>query len=217
MASEGRRACGYRKVGGLYLVGKGTGFPCCKLPIKLHVCPTCNQGVKQTRGWQWIDPRPWLAGDCTARGPMRGLCPAADPKGLGEKVGLLWIGASFYPKPEVFTEEASRMGISRRLKAIPRGFKLGEHYVFLAHPKLFPYIETGPDGDEQKWHGGVFRIFKPDAIEQIVTKSDMKDETKMEALREKGITPVAVEDDDKDHQGSVHDDDNGDLFEEGAP
>ena len=54
MAVEARRGCGYRKVGGLYLMGGTGGMPCCKMPIPLHVCPTCHGGIKQTRGWSWI-------------------------------------------------------------------------------------------------------------------------------------------------------------------
>lgn len=135
MAVEARRGCGYRKVGGIYLVGEGSGMPCCKMPIVLHVCPTCNTGIKQGRGWQWIDPRPWIKGDCS--NPLLGkFCPLADAEVLGEKVGLLWIGEKFYPTPGDFSQEANRLGISRRIKAVPRGFKVGEHWVFFAHPKV---------------------------------------------------------------------------------
>src|SRR5215472_16509523 len=109
MAREARRACGYRKVGGLYLCASGDGLPCCKMPIILHVCPTCNGGIKQSRGWQWIDPRPWLKGQCNG---SVALCPAADPARLGERVGLIWIGAQFYPTPESFAAEANKMGVS---------------------------------------------------------------------------------------------------------
>ena len=149
MASEPRRACGYRKVGGLYLCSDGLGAGCCKLPILLHVCPTCNGGVKQTRGWQWIDPRPWLKGECSEMPPRKSpewvgnpnyvafdACPAATPERLGEKVGLLWVGEQFYPTPSSFAVEAASMGVSRRIIAMPRGFKVGESWVFLAHQKI---------------------------------------------------------------------------------
>lgn len=216
MAAEAKRACGYRKVGGLYMMGGRLGGPCCKMPIPLHICPTCNQGVKQTRGWQWIDPKPWLEGPCAdQRVQLRDFiggraCPAADPAGLGERVGLLWIGTQFYPTPEAFMAEADRLGLSRRITAVPRGFKLGETWVFLAHPKTMPTVPPTP---------GIFRIFLPTAIEKIVTQSQSEDEAAMTELRERGITPVVVPDDDKDHQGTVYDDDDeaGLPLQEGVP
>ena len=90
MAVEARRGCGYRKVGGLYLMGGTGGMPCCKMPIPLHVCPTCHGGIKQTRGWSWIDPQPWIKGTCQDRLVGAGLklqgCPlAVEP---GHSAGL---------------------------------------------------------------------------------------------------------------------------------
>jgi len=203
MSVERRRACGYRKVGGLYLVSGGPAMPCCKLPIILHVCPTCHGGIKQARGWQWIDPRPFLAGDCT--GTMSGTCPAAtaNQEVLGERVGLIWIGTAFYPSPTAFIEEARSMGISRRITAVPRNFRLGKTWVFLAHPKVRQVIN---EAGKAEWQAGVFRMFKPERIEKIITESQLDDEREMAKLREAGITPVAVPDDDADHRGSVYDD-----------
>lgn len=54
MACESKRGCGYRKVGGIYLVGGGIGVPCDRLPFLLETCRTCGQGIKQARGWTWI-------------------------------------------------------------------------------------------------------------------------------------------------------------------
>lgn len=56
MAVEARRGCGFRKVGGLYMVSGALSSPCERLPLELHVCPVCNAGIKQTRAWQWIKP-----------------------------------------------------------------------------------------------------------------------------------------------------------------
>lgn len=196
MAQEARRGCGFRKVGGLYLCGDNVGVPCCKLPIELHVCPTCNAGVKQTRAtYQWIDPKPWLTGECTH--PER-ICPASNPEVLGKRVGLLWIGAQFYPRPEDFLAEAAAMGISRRINTVPRGFKLGETWVFLAHPRV-KQTATG------EWIAGIFRIFRPTRIEKIVTESQAADAEEMEKLHKTNITPVAVPDGDSDHRGTVYD------------
>jgi hypothetical protein len=202
--AEQKRGCGYRKVGGLYLVGDGTGLPCCKLPIPLHVCPTCNNGIKQSRGWQWIDPRPWLQGPCTSGLGMSIACGAADPARLGERVGLIWIGAGFYPNAGDFIAEADRQGISRRIAGIPKGFELGQSWVFLAHPRAIPVIVE--ETSELQQRPGVFRIFRPTRLEKIVTQTQSQDEEAMGKLAKQGITPIIVDDDDRRHQGSVYDD-----------
>jgi hypothetical protein len=209
MAVEARRKCGHRKVGGLYLVSDGLGVPCCKLPVLLHVCPTCNGGIKQSRGWTWIDPQPWLKGACTQGNEY--ICAAANPERFGDKVGLLWIGEQFYPTPSSFQEEAAKMGISRRITAVPRGFKVGEHFVFLAHPKMKEVVD--PVTSDVSWVGGVFHVVKPQRIEKIITHSQSLDEKEMKKLAAQGITPVIVPDNDSDHHGSVYDDrELGDLF-----
>lgn len=178
MAVEAKRGCGYRKVGGLYLVGGGSGINCCKLPILLHICPTCNQGVKQGRGWQWIDPKPWLTGACTGSGVLPQVCPSANPEQFGERVGLLWIGEKFYPTPADFSKEAQLMGVSRRIKTIPRGFKVGESWVFFAHPKVQRAIDERTDDfaelreDGEKWLPGIFRIFLPTKLERLMKETD---------------------------------------------
>jgi hypothetical protein len=196
MAVEAKRGCGYRKVGGLYLVGGRLQGSCCKLPIALHVCPACGSGVKQTRGWTWIDPRPWLAGLCAMQNV---ICPAAHAELLGPRVGLLWIGRQFYPTPGAFMHEAALHGVSRRIVAIPRGFKIGEHWVFLAHPEA---IITNGDGKKAP---GIFSIFKPTAFEKLVTETQAHDRDFMTDLTKRGIYAVVVPDDDRDHQGTVYD------------
>jgi len=204
MAIEARRGCGYRKVGGIYMMGGKLSAPCCKFPIELSVCPCCGMGVRLTRTWTWIDPTEWLRGKCTLK-QRNWICPAADPAtGLKApsdetlRVGLLNIGAGFYT-PAEFTREAAELGISRRLQAIPRGFRLGEHWVMLAHPKLKQV------GDE--WIGGIFAMFKPTAIEKVMTQSqaDALTEDERKELKRKQITPFVVPDNDRDHQGSVYD------------
>lgn len=51
MAVESKRGCGYRKVGGMYLVGGVISAPCDRLPYPLNVCPVCNQGIKVGRAF----------------------------------------------------------------------------------------------------------------------------------------------------------------------
>lgn len=139
MAIEARRGCGFRKVGGLYLVSDGRGVVCDRLPISLEVCPTCGHGIKQARGWTWVDPAALVGGvhpNCTDEFPCP-LCMA--PHTLGPRAGLLWIGERFYRTVREFDREAAELGISRRIGAVPRGFKCGETWVLFAHPKA---IET---------------------------------------------------------------------------
>jgi hypothetical protein len=206
MAVEAKRGCGYRKVGGLYLCGEGSGQPCCKMPIILSVCPCCNGGIKQSRSWQWIDPRPWIKGACKQD---NWTCPCYRADGMGDQVGLIWIGTQFYKTPAEFTDEAARLGISRRIKTIPRGFELGKHWVWFAHPKIQKHAVVNEETHllEEEWKGGVFRIFKPTRLEKLITETMAQDDDEMEKLAKAGITPVIVPDNDRDHQGSVYDDD----------
>jgi hypothetical protein len=148
MAVESKRGCGYRKVGGMYLMASGKGVPCCKMPLELSICPCCGEGIKQSRGWTWIDAgKMFKAGDCTAGAVQRTLCPIVNPAMLG-RVGLLWIGEKFYKSPREFMLEAAVQGISRRLSAVPREFKPGETWVLFAHPKAIfkPRKVVQPDG-----------------------------------------------------------------------
>ena len=56
MAVEAKRGCGYRKEGGLYLVGGGLSAPCDRMPYPLDRCKTCGGGIKFTRGHTWLQP-----------------------------------------------------------------------------------------------------------------------------------------------------------------
>lgn len=141
MAIEAKRGCGYRKVGGIYLVSGKHSEPCHRLPIPLHVCPTCHGGIKQSRGWTWVESA-ILGGNCESFDDHRALhcttCPTCTPKLLGDHVGLIWIGEKFYPTPADFMREGIEQGISRRVSKVPRNFKLGESWVILGHPKAVP-------------------------------------------------------------------------------
>jgi hypothetical protein len=190
---EGKRGCGYRKAGGLYLRTDGHGRYCGALPIELTVCPTCRQGIKPARGWTWLN----LAALAAVRGCSRtvtlpeggggcGDCPIADAK--IQDVGLIWIGEKFYPTPQDFNRESHAMGLSRRITAIPRNFKLGETWVALAHRKVIPF--TPADGGAQEWKPAIFHVFLPSRIEYVVKPDDA--EEKLEALEKRGITLVKV-------------------------
>lgn len=183
---EGKRGCGWRAEGGLYLVSSGMGRYCGALPIELMVCPTCHSGIKPSRGWTWID----LSALAAVRGCSReggcGDCPIADAK--IQKCGLLWIGEKYYKTPDHFSKEANRMGISRRISAVPREFVVGDTWVALAHRNA---IESEFKlGEDPTFKPAIFHVFKPLRIEYIVKKNDSQ--AKLEDLEKRGITLVKV-------------------------
>lgn len=221
MAREQRRGCGYRKVGSLYLVGpQGLGRDCKMLPYALHACHVCGEGIKPSRGFTWIEP--WLlfakARDCPlmhegqcslimekiAKAPEEGLvtCPF-----LLVKAGLLWIGEAFYT-PGTFTAEAMSQGISKRISSIPRGFETGKTWIFLAHKRAIEKVKmtmTELTQETSVEHSpGVFLAFCPRRMELVITETQAQDCNYLDSLIDRGITPIVVPDDDKDHQGSVY-------------
>ncbi|MEW6385948.1 MAG: hypothetical protein AB1491_00305 [Thermodesulfobacteriota bacterium] len=192
VSHEAKRGCGFRKAGGLYLVAPGDGQPCCKLPFKLDVCPTCHAGIKPARGWTWVDGDA-LLGNAECIDTTKIFCPAASPN-MGQ-AGLLWIGEKHYPTVVDFQQEAAAMGISRRIPTLPRGFVLGKTWVFLAHRKAVYLGHTGSaseySGPEEHFYApGIFRIFKPTAVEYVVRGDETEEE--LQKLRDRGITPVKV-------------------------
>jgi len=193
MAIELKRACGYRKVGGIYLVSDAAVEFCHSLPIPLHVCPCCGNGIKISRGWTWISksilPSACRFDECQSAKHWHN-CIICREDLRPERSGLLWIGAMHYGRPQDFIAESRSMGISRRIARIPRGFELCKTAVFLAHSKV---CEDGS--------AGIFAYFIPQRIEQLITKSQATDE-QLEKMRGRGITPVIVPDDDIDHNPS---------------
>jgi ribosomal protein S27AE len=225
MAVEPRRGCGFRKIGGLYLVSGGRGVVCDRLPIMLTVCPTCGHGFKQTRGFTWVDLETLVGGlhpACVDDFPCP-LCMRPDNFG---RCAMLWIGEKFYKRPIDFTREADMQGISRRIAAVPRGFKVGESWILLAHPKaidmplrclncgagvLLNYSTNELQCEKCAWHSpeyraGIFHVWKPARIEKILPESwklDPNHSMILQDLVDQGITPVFVPDDDPDHRGTV--------------
>jgi hypothetical protein len=211
--TDRQRGCGWRKPGGLYLVSSGLAAPCGALPIRLDRCPCCGNGIKATRGWTWIDaglllaPAVALCGgppavnlDRFGAAPSCSRCPL--PRLTG-KHGLLWIGGQFYKSPADFTREAAEMGVSRRLSQLPKDFKLGETWVFVAHREAIgepcPECAACKTGDRCERCGmtgtvyrpGIFHAFKPSAVEYVV-KGDETEEA-LARLVKRGITPVRVD------------------------
>lgn len=90
MAIEPKRGCGYRKVGGLYLVGSGLGQPCDRLPFEIIPCPTCGEEPPFHRGISSVMPHQLLDGPHIVGGrPCNELDPVCDPPGRG---WLMWVG-----------------------------------------------------------------------------------------------------------------------------
>lgn len=191
MAVEAARGCGFRKVGGLYLVGGELAAPCDRLPWLLDVCPCCGAGIKFTRGWTWIDPVQLFQGDHdteTSRGAKDCYCDPGCPvcfpsmhfdsdgdRPRDGQAGLLWIGEKFYPTPADFVREGAAQGISRRISCIPHHFKVGRTWVFLAHIKAVLAPVHNADGlfkVENEFKPGIFAAFRPRRIERIVLQSE---------------------------------------------
>ena len=218
---EGKRGCGYRKTGGLYLMSYGDLFSCGRLPIPLVTCPTCGHGIKPARGWTWVDAHALMevvkkpvislvkmtevvATYKPCDNPQCGSCPVQKMIiGLIKKAGLIWIGEKYYPTPLDYQKEVDQMGFSRRISCVPHGFEIGKTWVLLAHRKAIqnPLVY----GEDPEWTPGIFSVFRPTHIELVVEEDITEEE--IEALEKRGITPVIVK-----HAEEA--DTNGSLFEE---
>lgn len=182
---EGKRGCGYRKPGGIYLISDGLMKVCDLLPLELSTCPCCGEGIKFSRSFKWISHEIFKEAKCP-------VCPKGKPgcvpfDGSQKMMGLIWIGKQYYKTAESFTREAMSMGISRRIKSVPQGFVLGETWVLIAHITVFPKVV---DGKIEKVPG-VFSAFLPTEIQYVVKGDESEEE--LDALEERGITPVIVE------------------------
>ncbi len=183
---EGKRGCGYRQPGGLYLVADALTRTCPLLPFKTEVCGACGAGIKYARGWTWINPLK-LFGEKVINDVCASRCfPLKVKDDLlrpcffeHDEAGLLWVGQSFYPTSGMFVKEAAKMGVSRRIKTVPRKFKVNHHWVLLAHIQGFENKDKG-----------IFSAFVPRRIEYVVKDDD--DQEKLEDMEKRGITLVKV-------------------------
>lgn len=202
--NDKKRGCGYRKPGGLYFVSDGPGAPCGRLPAPLDRCPTCDHGIKPTRGTTWVDAGELLSKrSCKSAATECASCPTITGRHL-----LVWIGEQFYPTPEAWLRESFSQGVSRRIGALPRDFVLGETWGLVAHRRALPVTpcgeafnlvgatcaravgHPGEHHDEAEYRAGIFHAFKPSAVEYVVKGDETEDE--LESLRKRGITPVKV-------------------------
>lgn len=191
---EGKRGCGFRKPGGLYLrLDKCAWAYCGKLPLPLEICPCCGAGIRFSRAWTWVNGQKLFQDvECRFKNVLNHShscehCPL-DKNNLNrlEKCGLIWIGEQFYKTPADWIHEANRMGISRRLTNIPQGFKVGVTTVLVAHRKAVP---TELDG-KTVMKPGIFQCFTPDRIEYVVKGNETEEQ--LQKLIDRGITLVNV-------------------------
>lgn len=214
MAVEERRSCGYRKVNGLYLVGEGLGVSCDILPKNVEVCPVCGEGIRQSLNIRWIDGEKFFIPKCDLKKHSSchelGICVLCMRPEELKRCGLMFVGNKFYT-PSSFIKEAEKMGVSKRIAHIPKGLELGKTWILLAHPKAgIKEVPTesknlqGNIGTELLKVPAIFYAFRPTRVEKIITETKSKDGAYMEKLKEQGITPVIVPDNDEDHQGSVY-------------
>jgi hypothetical protein len=216
---EEQRGCGYRKPAkdgvGVYLVGPELSAPCGRLPFDLVACPVCGGGVHASRGWTWIEPRKLFrlpqqscdthpVTDSGLTGAAMGMRCAYCAMGLGMpegRHGLIWIGEKFYPTPADYLAEARKMGLSRKIKAVPKGFKLGETVVYLAHrfaalkEKLDEHGNSVLDKHgEPLLNGvpGVFATFRPTGIDLVVADADKVPEKAEKLAEQYGARVIQV-------------------------
>lgn len=214
MAAEARRGCGFRKVGGLYLVSDGPGHPCPRLPFILEPCEYCRQGIVATRSLRFVPALALMTGaaPCPAECPRvaDSLCPLQSPEQLGD-AGLMLVSSQFYT-PETFTAEATAMGISKRVAALPKKLVVGKTWVMIAYTyRPTPAASTATGSKAQnlgaalalvgmQTYQQVFHAFVPQRLELIVTPSFRKRNKKLCAWHEaRGVRLVEVPDGDPDH------------------
>lgn len=214
MAVEPTRGCGYRKCGALYLVGGYRFVACDRLPFPLHVCPTCGGGLKVGRAVTKINARRLFGQHEYCADHWRPCLMCDPPDG---PAFVMNVGERYYATPADFIREGHTLGISKRIPAIPKGLELGKTPVYLAHPRacevqepvavqqalaIVEAAETQQprllDAEAVQKAPGLFAVFVPQRIETLIRKRDATPEA-LERLEKRGITPVIVPDDDKDH------------------
>jgi len=206
MPIEPKRGCGYRRVGALYLVGDGLAATCDLLPLPITPCPTCHFTIPFTRGFLWIH-RDYLGhrseGHYYSKEGCKcsNFCPVCYPHQniLQDEAMLMWVGSKFYT-PASFVKEAQEMGVSKRIAEIPKGLVLEKTWVLLAHPKVPFYYENAVDPlrVEKSKQPAIFYAFRPQRVEMLIWKSEATAQ-RLEELKKKGITPIVVPDNEKEH------------------
>lgn len=210
MAVEKRRGCGYRKVGGLYLMGEYIPISCDRLPYPLEICPCCGHGIKVGRGMTAINPLKLFGihENCIDENQYCFMCKPKDEIGY-----IMRVGEKYYPTPQDFLNEGITQGFSKRIAQIPRYFEIGKTVIYLAHINAC----IKPDGtkdepsrlqdrmidaEKVKRVTGIFSAFIPQRIEKLYWQSALDDMPAKEKakLKKRGIIPIGIPDGDKDHK-----------------
>lgn len=189
MAIEKKRGCGYRKVGGLYLVGGGITMPCDRLPFVIKECECCGFKPPMFRGFSWINKK-YLGKDHSVMLECNcfSLCPICHPGYYEEdKFGFMWVSHVYYT-PASFIQEAKELEVSKRISYIPKDLKIGDWVLLAYKPK-----KKDPEKDPY-----IFYAFKVQRIEKLIWESQATEDA-LKKLKDKDLTPVIVPDGDKDH------------------
>jgi hypothetical protein len=227
MAVEAKRGCGYRKAGGLYLVGDLSDA------VPVDYLPACVD-YAQTRAAEWASPARLLAS-----------VPPGEAEGFRrrERALLMWVGETHY-SPASFLAEARRMGVSKRIAAIPSDAQPGDP-IALAHPAAMTVTAETAEPWPQTVHcgrcldvpvataltnglrnaagkqlvqrkdgtaapralpthdplhvAGVFCLFTLQAVELVLPRSVASDPEIVRRCAARGVRIVSVPDDDPDH------------------
>jgi hypothetical protein len=184
------------------------------MPFPLTVCPVCGQGIEVGRGFTKINPyQLWgIHEECEDDFRPCFLCDPQD-----EPAYIMRVGEKFYKTPEAYLKESLSMGISKRIPFIPRDLELGRTVIYLAHPRAcevkvaaaVQQVMTILEGEETQQPKlvetdrvekklGIFAAFIPKRVEKLIWESEVFPEY-LEKLEKRGITPVIVPNEDKDH------------------
>ena len=194
---ENKRGCGFRKPGGIYLRTDGLSKECGLLPVPLETCSRCGGGIKPSRGFTWIDADLAIgSGDCKTYKSNPDHCMDCKINTISGRCGLIWIGEKYYPSPQKFLNECKSMGLSRRIKTVPNGFKVGTTPIFVAHRKVILRNTEGQTHIEGDFIPGIFQMFIPDRIEYVVKGTETEDE--LNNLVKRGFDLVDVKPIDQD-------------------
>lgn len=184
------RGCGFRKAGGLYLMGHNVTLRECDRGL-LHIkaCPTCGERPRFTRGIASInfvtlfgEHKPHF-GECKDDATCVVCHP---PRNVNHY--LMWVGRDYTMSS--FVDESELMGVSKRIAQVPADFVMGRDWVYLAR-KSVKAKDYGVKLDKGKRvFDAIFYAFRPSGIEYVLKESDLKNEKKIRDLVERGITPV---------------------------